>query len=365
MERRRYSTRRFQMSDINGVIRLFENVFEGSYSVDWWKWKYISNPAGFQGEEGDIWIAEASNGEIVGHWAVIPEKMKLYSKTVTVAQAVDAATHTDYRGLGIFKSLVKSVCSDAEKRYPFIFGFPNELYKGYEKLEWKSFRIVDFLNFINYDIPLKNYFKSDIKFYLAKTSLKMLKAGNSFYSNIRFEKSNASDIKIEESTHFSDEMNNFWNSLKSGYGIILERNSTFLNWRFSKYFGDYRKFTARSTETGKIVGYVVIKQTSIRGIPGVLDIVDLQVLPSESQSLMKLVKFVMDIAKCEKLNVIHCRVPKWHQYAKTLRNLGFIPVGRLLDYVIYQPRLIIYPLTNNTYPNLNEWFFTLADTDYA
>jgi len=365
MEKQSFSVRRFKMSDVNGIIKLFENVFEGSFSLDWWKWKYISNPAGFYGEEGDIWVAETSDGEIVGHWAVIPEKMKLYSRTVTVAQAVDAATHPEYRGLGIFKSLVKSVCSDVKERYPFIFGFPNELYKGYEKLGWMSFRIVDFLNFLDYDIPLKSYFKNSVKYSLAKTLLKALKARNLFSFDVRYEKSKANNIKIEEITHFSSEINDFWNSLKTNYGIILERDASFLNWRFSKYLGNYRKFVAISSENDKITGYVAIKQTSIRGIPGVLDIVDLQVSPYDEGTLFELIKFVINYAKFEALNVIHCRVPTWHHYAKILRNLGFIPVGRLLDYAIYQPRLIIYPLAKNNHPNLNEWFLTLADTDYA
>lgn len=353
------------MADIADIIKLFENVFEGSFSLDWWRWKYLSNPAGFYGEEGDIWVAEANDGEIVGHWAVIPEKMKLNSETVTVAQAVDAATHPDYRGLGIFKSLVKSVCSDAKKRYPLIFGFPNELYKGYEKLGWKSFRIIDFLNFINYDIPLKSYFKNGIKFYLAKTSLKLLKFRNHISLSIRSDKSKSNNIKIEEITHFPSEMNDFWNSLKNEYRIILERDATFLNWRFSKYLGDYRKFVARFSDDEKIIGYIVIKKTSIRGIPGILDIVDLQALPHESCPSMELVRFIVNIARDEAINVIHCRVPQWHHYAKALRNIGFLQVGRLLDYAIYQPRLVIYPLAKNICFNVDKLFFTLADTDYA
>lgn len=366
MNKKSFSIRKFKMADINGIVKLFENVFEGSFSGEWWKWKYTSNPVSFRGEEGDIWIAEASDGEVVGHWAVIPEKLKLGSTTVTVAQAADAATHPDYRGQGIFKTLVKSVCSDAKKRYPFVFGFPNEIYRGYEKLGWKSFRMIEFLNFINYNHPLKSYFGSGLKFHLAKIALRVLRARNYFSLNLHFEKSIGSDVEIEEVTKFSNEINDFWNLTRSKYEIILERDASFLNWRFSKHFGNYQKFIARSTETGKITGYIVVKRTNIRGIQDVLDIVDLHTVPYEDEALIKLIKFAINIAERDELNIIHCRVPQWHKYAKFLRRLEFVPIGRTFEYVkLYQPKLIIYPLTQKIGLDVNKWFFTLADTDYA
>lgn len=366
MEKGDFLVRRFKMSDINGIVKLFENVFEGSFSREWWKWKYVLNPAGFRGEEGDIWVAEASDGEMVGHWAVIPERMKLGSKMVIVAQAVDAVTHRDYRGRGIFKTLVKSVCSDAKKRYSFVFGFPNELYRGYEKLGWKSCRMVDFLNFINYDRPLKSYFRNNITVGCAKIALKMLKAKNYLSLGLDFEKSKGSDVEIEEVTKFSNEINEFWKLARLEHNIILERDSSFLNWRFAEHLGDYQKFVARSTETAKITGYIVVKRTNIRGIPGILDIVDLHALLCEDESLINLIKFVIDIAKRDELNIVHCRVPEWHRYAKFLRKLGFVLIGRTFEYAkLYQPRLIIYPLAQNADLDLDKWFFTLADTDYA
>lgn len=298
------------MSDINGVVKLFEQVFEGSFSGEWWKWKYVSNPAGFRGKEGDIWVAEASDGEIVGHWAVIPEKMKLGPKKVIVAQAVDAATHPDYRGQGIFKSLVRNVCSDAKNRYSFVFGFPNELYRGYEKLGWRSFRMVDFLNFINYDRPLKSYFENTLTVWCAKVALKMLRARNHLSLSFHFGKSNGSDVEIEEIKKFSKEIDDFWKLARLEHDIVLERGSSFLNWRFSEHLGNYRKFIARSTETGRITGYIVVKETNIRGIQGILDIVDLHALHDEKKSLITLIKFVIDMAEKGEIDIFHCRIPE-------------------------------------------------------
>jgi hypothetical protein len=360
-----FLVRRFDKSDVDGIVELFQKVFEGNFTREWWEWKYMLNPAGFHGQEGDIWIAQASNGEIVGHWAVIPERMKMGANTVIVAQAVDAATHSCYRGRGIFKTLVSNACSDARKRYSFVFGFPNELYKGYQKLGWKSFSMTEFLNFIT-DQPFKDYFKNEVAIQFAKTALKILRAKNFFSVGFPSENLSGERVEIEDVEVFPTEINDFWGNVRSEHDIIIERDSSFLNWRFSRYFGDYQKLVARSTKTNRITGYAVIKKTNIRGIRDILEIVDLYALPQEDKSLVELLEFVVNIAKRDKQNVIYTRVPPWHKYAKLLRKLKFVPIGGIFERIgLYQPRLIVYPLAQNAAPKISKWFFTLADTDYA
>jgi GNAT superfamily N-acetyltransferase len=366
MEQKKFSTRKFEISDVDGIVELFNKVFQGNFSREWWERKYLQNPAGFHGEKGDVWIAETSDGKVVGHWAVIPERLKLGSKTVEVAQAVDAATHPDYQGQGIFKSLVKNVCSDAKERYGLVFGYPNEIYKGYEKLGWRSYRITEFLNFVNYDRALGNYFKNRVFSGLAKTALKALRAWNFLGISLHSDKITGDKAEIEEVSEFSGEMENFWNLSRSQYEIALERDYHFLLWRFSEQLGSYRRFIAHSSSNGKILGYAVFKKTSIRAIPEVLDVVDLHSLPDQDKTIVDLIKSAVEIGKKEEFNVIHCRVPSWHKYGIFLRKLMFVQVGNALELAgLYQPRLITYPPTQEEMIDIKGWFYTLADTDYA
>lgn len=366
MDTRLFHCRRFEMSDVDGIVELFKKVFSGSFSRKWWEGKYLLNPAGFRGEEGDVWIAETDDGRLVGHWGVIPEKLKLGSNTVVAAQAVDAATHPDYQGQGIFKTLVRNVCLEATKRYDFVFGYPNELYRGYEKLGWKSHRISEFLNFLNYEQAMKNYFHNDIVLGITKVALRTLRVWNTITSGHPSEKVAGSRSEIEEVSEFPEEIDDFWKLSRKEHEITIERDRRFLVWRFSEQFGSYRIFLARSSDDDRIVGYVVVRRTSIRGIPGILDIVDLQVLPNEDQTLMDLIVFTVELAKKENLNVVHCRVPPWHKCAVFLRRLAFVPLGSAFELAkLYQPRLIIYPPTQEETIDTNRWFYTLADTDYA
>lgn len=367
MNEKSFSVRRFAMSDVSNIVQLLRIVFKKDFSQEWWNWKYKSNPAGFWGEKGDIWIAENQN-RLVGYWAVIPEKIKFGSETVTVAQGVDAATHPDYRRLGIHKTLMRKVCSDAQNRYDFIFSFPREvLYKYRLRHGWKGLRIPECVKFLNYDRPLRNFFTNNFVVWSGRTALKAFQAAKNLFPRLIVKNNKANFVEIQKINRFPDEIDDFWKQVRSEYKICLERTATFLNWRFSKYFGDYQIFIARSIQNKNIVGYLVLKRTKILSIRNVLDIVDLHALPNEDKCLLNLIDSTITIAKNEGLDLIHCRIPLWHRYSAILSKKGFICLNHMFKLLkIPQPHIAFYPLSKEEIiPKIQQWFYTLADTDYA
>jgi GNAT superfamily N-acetyltransferase len=184
MHEKDFRVRRFAMSDADEVIRLLKLSFGFHLSREWWDWKYTSNPAGFWGEQGDIWIAESTH-EVVGHLAVMPQRMKIGPETVTVAQAVDGATHPRYRGLGISKTLVEKVWAEAKNRYGLIFGFPNEgMYRSFLRAEWKHSRVVEFYRLLNLDSTLQSYLANDLLVGAGKIGLRALRTVKGLRANL-------------------------------------------------------------------------------------------------------------------------------------------------------------------------------------
>lgn len=363
------SVRRFKMSDVDSVIRLLEIVFKRPFSFEWWNWKYRLNPAGFWGEDGDIWVAE-SDGEIVSYYAVIPEKIKLGSRTITVAQSVDTATHPEFRGMGLFTTLARKVYSECQKRYRLIYGFPSEMaFKGFLRLGWKDFRIVEFIKFLNYDRPLRSFSESPSIVWTGKALLKILHALKKISRPVQARKFIGSAVEFQIVDQFPKEIDDFWRRVRVKYKITLERTATFLNWRFSKIFGDYQIYIGRSAKDDDILGYVVLRKTDYGSkLRNVLDIVDICTLPEEEKLVFELVDIAARLAESEGLDIIHCRVPIWHKYANFLSKMGFIPLNRVFRLMKkYQPRFILYLFSgqNKASEIYQNWFYTLADTDYA
>lgn len=234
MAEKSYTIRRFRLSDVDEVVQLLSTVFKTPFTSEWWNWKYRYNPAGFFGEQGDIWVAESGGDEVIGYYAIMPEKMKFGSETITVAQSVDTATHPDYRGLKIFPTLAKRVYSDAQSRYRFIYGFPSKMaYRGFLRLGWKDIGINVLLNFLSYDRPLRNFLSSNLLMWLGKTILRTIPTVRSASSKVFAKRYKGTPVEIKKVDQFPDDIDNFWESLRSEYEMVIERQVGFLNWRFS------------------------------------------------------------------------------------------------------------------------------------
>ena len=65
--------KRFTQTDVDEAVQLLNTVFNTRFTSEWWNWRYKCNPAGFYGEQGDIWVAKIVD-VLIGYYAVIPEK---------------------------------------------------------------------------------------------------------------------------------------------------------------------------------------------------------------------------------------------------------------------------------------------------
>ena len=359
----KYLTRRFAASDTNNVIRLLKLTFGFQLSREWWDWKYTSNPAGCQGEEGDIWIAESMD-EVVGHVAVIPQRMKRGSDTVTVAQMVDAATHPRYRGLGISNVLMRNLCSDVKNRYGLIFGFPNETFHRHcRPCKKDTFRAVEFYKFLNLDSSLNSYFTNEFYIGAAKVALHILHTAENLSSRLRLKKTGGDPVDIQRAERFPEEIDHFWERIRSDYATVLERNALFLNWRFSKHLGNYQIHLARSVGDERIIGYMVVRKTETERIKNVLNIVDIHALPGEDRCVLSLIEKAESIG--QGMDLVRCRLPGWHKHVEMLQKRGFVSFMHILRWMnIYQPQIAYWAAKENK-PRTQEWFYSFADADDA
>jgi len=133
-----WQIRPYKSGDKYKVLQLIRLAFKWS-DEKYWKWRYIDNPTGV----GRIWIAE-DDDRIVGHYAMIPGKIKVEEMTASTLLTTDIVTHSDYRRQGIFEALAKKAYSEIQKEGNYIqYVFPNELsYPKFIKKLGFSFKCV-------------------------------------------------------------------------------------------------------------------------------------------------------------------------------------------------------------------------------
>ncbi len=122
-EVKEWMTRPYRSGDEDAILIFLRGIWpkQTKYTMEWWQWLHKENTAG----EPIIWLAEYS-GRVVGHVAYIPTAMAVDGQRTVVAQAVNVATHPEFQGKGIFRTLIERSFEEAcQRRWDYMYGFPN------------------------------------------------------------------------------------------------------------------------------------------------------------------------------------------------------------------------------------------------
>ncbi len=119
------------------LIPLMKDCFGMTVNIDYFKWKYLQNPAG--NFIGFVAIENASN-EVAAYYGVIPQKFWIMGKEQTIYQSCDTMTHSKHRRKGLFQQLALHCYNDIKLHHTFfIIGFGGgQSTPGFIKFGWKE-----------------------------------------------------------------------------------------------------------------------------------------------------------------------------------------------------------------------------------
>jgi N-acetylglutamate synthase-like GNAT family acetyltransferase len=100
-----------------------------------WRWKHIENPFG----KSPVLIA-VDDGRIIGVRAFMRWQWQSNGEKIEAVRAVDTATHPQYQGKGVFKTLTLKLLEQANADgLHLVFNTPNQKSKpGYLKMGWEE-----------------------------------------------------------------------------------------------------------------------------------------------------------------------------------------------------------------------------------
>jgi len=271
--------RRFRESDQEKTLQFLKNIFGGWHSLRQWNWKFRDVEKA-QGRKSIIWVMEA-DGEIAGHLAAIPMKLRIGTEVVPVCQMVDGATSPQYRHKGLYRKLFQELLNDAaESGFVATFGFANRFvhhlyerqgnFKNICQIK-KMFKVLSLRNAANTlqinlleksadtgeDSLLKDLFvaqKEKAVFMLWDLVRKVLVSTATSILGSR-SKSDKIELSEIEPKSLGTEFDGSWINLSRDYKFAFERDKEFLNWRYSNPEADYRAYVVR--KGNKVAGYVV------------------------------------------------------------------------------------------------------------
>ena len=109
--------------ELKKLSKLFKRVFKKDFSYHFLNWFYNKNPNG-----PALTFNACYEDKIVGHYSLIPIKIKLKDEEHDAALSVFTAIDKDHRGLYLFNNLAKKTFELAKsKGIKYIIGVSNQM----------------------------------------------------------------------------------------------------------------------------------------------------------------------------------------------------------------------------------------------
>ena len=261
--------------------------------------------------------------KIIAHFGAIPLGWYLNSKYTLGSCSIAMMVTPEWQSKGLIKFVGDKVFHDLKKnKVDFVYGFPNEKAYLLHKNIW------------NYkDAFVQNLYLINRK--------KIIEENNK-------------EFVIAPINKFKKSFDLFWSKNRKDYKNILDRRSSFLNWRYLKRPDDqYKPFFVYQKK--KMIGYFILKKY-FDGKTLTIHVIDLFFKDTSQSNFNKLFKTIFSyINKNQKtFDNISLWINGSRKISNSLLNLGFR--------IISSRKMIYKNLLGKKDLNLNKMYFTMGDT---
>lgn len=183
-----YDIRRIGADDFDLLIPLMKDCFGMDADIEYFRWKYVNNPAGsFIG----FIAVDTFTKEVGGYYGVIPQMFELAGKQTTIYQSCDTMTHSSHRRRGLFRKLaLRGYQELRDEGKFFVIGFGGgQSTPGFLKFGWK--RLFDYRYYFLPAILCRFTAKVDRQNFTLRTAEKALASGLSMLRPERTAKATA------------------------------------------------------------------------------------------------------------------------------------------------------------------------------
>ena len=216
------------------------------------EWLYLENPHG----KARAWfIIDDKMDKPIAFTSVLPRLMKVANKTITCWNCCDFSVEKKYRTLGIALKLRRQakVCVDNAETQA-LYAHPNDRMKvvhakaGHHCIG----KMQRYVKLLSVRKQITKRFNNQIVTHIiapvidrvytsAKTSVKVKPPFS---------------VEIFDNTEFNEEFDDFFNMVAANYGIIGQRSSDYLNWRYARNpLYQTQRFVLRKADA--LYGYII------------------------------------------------------------------------------------------------------------
>lgn len=320
-------------------------------SYEKWHWQYIENPVCLN-QDLSIWVYIIDD-KMVGYLGAIPVELKVLSRKISAAWAIDFVTLAEYRKKGIGRALVE----EAGNYFDLLLtvGQTDMSFNLFRKMGWRL------LGCVPYYIKIwdtKTFIKEKIKNNLMVNSIALfvnllLKPFNYFKKPRE-----VPGIKFNTIDNFNVEADSFWDKISRYYRIAVPRNYAYLHWKYDRQPNmHYVKF--RAARKDKVCGYITLRciNSGLDSPEGL--ITDILVHPEDKKAAEALLFAALSYLREKNCSVVRCYVNNKY-IQRCILNFGFIKCKPFMRFLISISKKI--DNLEETL-NLDNWYLSAGDCD--
>ena len=365
-----WKTREASADDMAGILACRAVTFAGEEpekgEPDYWNWEFVDNHAG----PARLFVAEdeskTGTDRIVGHYAVIPQRVILDDKMLRGSIVVDVMTHPDYRFQGMFTKIGRCALDHCatDPNIEFTTGYPirPEVIPGHLKVGWRiRFGIGTYVMPLAAGRVLASRFRwLDKVPGLAALVGALPGLGLWAWSQWRLRRRGTYRVKRLDRVH-AELFDKLWQQVRSAppAGCLLqERTSDYLKWRFDDNPHRTYRYHVATDADGECVGWMVSRIASLLDAQAMI-VVDACVLPGLGPELMRaLIADVRDLALEQRCPMLAAMVTQPNPFFPAPGTLGFLATP-------HEFQFITKPLEDGTLSERDDlqWHLMWGDTD--
>ena len=323
--------RSLQAGDEQGVLRLMRAC---GYAPDERSWSWINRECP-QGETL-VEVAVSEEGEIIGHYGILPRLLQCNGVNLRVGMAIHAAIHPDHRGLSVLQNLMRRVMLHCrEAGIPFIYAFPNDrVWLVYLKFfQWQKLEELKAL-----ELSLGGW--QEPKPNGAESSRWILR-----------------DPPVFEEAHGRIQLAMLQGSFLQGK-VSAVKDRAWFDWRYTRHPKIRYQLLEDRSAAGELSGYLVLKQYEQSGVR-YGHFVDLGMDPSAVGGFPALVRSAIRLFRRQGVHVASCWLPDGIPLTGALQQMGFRRTG----FVTHMGIRPIEPHPEEAALLSNQWHVTMGDSD--
>lgn len=363
--------RLYLSGDEEGIVEVLERGFNGwppfditCSKVEHWKWKYLESPGA-----GKNYLRVATFDEkIIGTNFGYNLKVWMKDKSFVGRYGSDLTVHPDFRRRGVWNTmrnfsqteLGRAMLEEIDVSH-WVSSNPLIIERSIKRGRHRFPHVILNMARIN-DFNLHLLKTESDKILVKKAGYNILKLINESkrissipFSNEKIVKDNG----IRTVTLFDEKIDDFYKSIRHKYSFIVERDKSYLNWRYcDPRAGNYVIRVLQ--EEDEILGYCVLRINLIKPDYPRGKIVD--VLSKNSQVTEALIRDAIEFFDKDDINHIGTWAVKSSQHEKILSKYGFLDMKNDLVLFTRSPNnsLDYEPINNSKQEQVH---FQYGDTD--